>query len=96
MNVNPDNGVPSDDLTPFAIEYCKSIGSKATTVSEILSTKDEKVMKAIQDGLDRANEHAVSRAQKVCWFLSQCWQNVTYFCSVIESFVKLSGIGFDG
>lgn len=69
VNVNPDNGVPSDDLTPFAIEYCKSIGSKATTVSEILSTKDEKVMKAIQDGLDRANEHAVSRAQKVQKFL---------------------------
>ncbi|XP_068694662.1 long-chain-fatty-acid--CoA ligase ACSBG2-like isoform X2 [Montipora foliosa] len=69
VNVNPDTGVPSDDLTPLAIKYCQSIGSNAKTVSEVLSTKDENVMKAIQEGIDRANEHAVSRAQKVQKFI---------------------------
>ena len=63
--MNPDTGVPSDDLTPFAIEYCQSIGSNAKTVSEVLSTKDEKIMNVINEGIERANEHSVSRAQKV-------------------------------
>ena len=60
-----ETGEPSDKLTDVALKFCKSVGSEATTVSEILSTKDEKIMKAIQDGVDRANKKAVSRAQKV-------------------------------
>ncbi|KAL9986588.1 hypothetical protein ACROYT_G000756 [Oculina patagonica] len=63
--VDPETGEPSDKLTDVAIEFCKSVGSEATTVTEILSTKDEKIMKAIQDGVDRANNKSVSRAQKV-------------------------------
>ena len=63
--VDVETGEPSDNLTDVALKYCKSIGSEAKTVSEILSTKDEKVMKAIQEGIDRANAKATSRAQKV-------------------------------
>lgn len=63
--VDEETGEPSDNLTDVALKYCKSIGSEAKTVSEILSTKDEKVMKAIQEGIDRANAKATSRAQKV-------------------------------
>lgn len=63
--VDVETGEPSDKLTDVALQFCKSVGSEATTVSEILSTKDEKIMKAIQDGVDRANKKAVSRAQKV-------------------------------
>ena len=65
--VDPDTGEPSDNLTDIAIEFCKSVGSEAKTVTEILSTKDEKIMKAIQEGIDRANGKSVSRAQKVCY-----------------------------
>lgn len=63
--MNPDTAEPTDNLTSIAIEFCKSVGSNAKTVSEILSTKDEKIMKAIQEGIDRANSQSVSRAQKV-------------------------------
>lgn len=63
--VDPDTGEPSDNLTDIAIEFCKSVGSEAKTVSEILATKDEKIMKAIQEGIDRANGKSLSRAQKV-------------------------------
>ncbi|KAJ7326101.1 Long-chain-fatty-acid--CoA ligase acsbg2 [Desmophyllum pertusum] len=63
--VDLETGEPSDQLTDAAIDFCKSVGSEATTVSEILSTKDEKVMTAIQEGIDRANAKSVSRAQKV-------------------------------
>ncbi|XP_068722136.1 long-chain-fatty-acid--CoA ligase ACSBG2-like isoform X1 [Montipora capricornis] len=63
--INPTTAMPTDNLTGPAIKFCKSLGSNATTVSEILSTKDEKIMKAIQEGIDRANEFAVSRAQKI-------------------------------
>ena len=63
--VDVETAEPSDNLTDVALDYCKSIGSQAKTVSEILSTKDEKVMKAIQEGIDRANAKSTSRAQKV-------------------------------
>ncbi|XP_048584114.1 long-chain-fatty-acid--CoA ligase ACSBG2 isoform X2 [Nematostella vectensis] len=65
VEVEADTGAPTDRLTKAAIAFCKSVGSEATTVSEILKTKDENVMKAIQAGVDRANEEAISRAQKV-------------------------------
>lgn len=69
--VDVETGEPSDKLTDVALKFCKTVGSEATTVSETLSTKDEKIMKAIQDGVDRANKKAVSRAQKVHTALSE-------------------------
>ena len=41
------------------------VGCKCTTVSEILETKDPAFYAAIQQGLDKANTHALSNSQKV-------------------------------
>ncbi|XP_075031468.1 long-chain-fatty-acid--CoA ligase ACSBG2 isoform X2 [Calonectris borealis] len=60
-----ETGEPGDDLTPEAIEYCQKLGSKATKVSEIISSKDKAVYAAIQKGILAVNEGAVSNAQKV-------------------------------
>ncbi|XP_015764138.1 PREDICTED: long-chain-fatty-acid--CoA ligase ACSBG2-like [Acropora digitifera] len=63
--VNPNTAEPTDNLSGDAIDFCTSVGSNAKTVSEILSTKDENIMKAIQEGIDRANSQSISRAQRV-------------------------------
>ncbi|XP_068021077.1 long-chain-fatty-acid--CoA ligase ACSBG2 [Melanerpes formicivorus] len=63
--VDRETGEPGDDLTPEAIEYCQKLGSKATKVSEILSSKDKAIYGAIQKGIAAVNERAVSNAQKV-------------------------------
>ena len=62
--IEDDTGLPSDNLTPQAIDWCKSIGSNATKVSELL-TGDECVKTAIQNGIDQANEKSVSRAAQI-------------------------------
>lgn len=54
--------IPTDTLSPGAISWCTSVGSSATKVGDILSGPDVNVMNAIQDGIDRANKRAVSRA----------------------------------
>ncbi len=64
--MNLETGEPMDDLTELAKEWCKQHGAEINTVSEFLEKKDEKLMKAIQDGIDRYNSRAISRAQKVC------------------------------
>ncbi|CAM9775117.1 unnamed protein product [Bubo scandiacus] len=60
-----ETGEPLDDLAPEAVEYCQKLGSKATKVSEIISSKDKAVYAAIQKGIAAVNEGAVSNAQKV-------------------------------
>ncbi|XP_031948807.1 long-chain-fatty-acid--CoA ligase ACSBG2 isoform X2 [Corvus moneduloides] len=63
--VDAETGKPGDDLTPEALEFCQKLGSKATKVSEIISSKDKAVYAAIQKGISAVNERAVSNAQKV-------------------------------
>ncbi|KFP91910.1 Long-chain-fatty-acid--CoA ligase ACSBG2, partial [Apaloderma vittatum] len=63
--VDPETGEPGDNLTPEAVEYCQKLGSKATRVSEIISSKDKAIYEAIQKGVSAVNERAVSNAQKV-------------------------------
>ena len=60
-----DNDSPTNNLTPSAIEWCESLGRKVSTVDEILSGPDVKIMAAIQKGIDRANKKAVSNAARV-------------------------------
>jgi hypothetical protein len=43
----------------------KDIRSKCTTVTQVLETRDEAIYSDIQAGLDRANQRAISNAQKV-------------------------------
>ncbi|XP_052099586.1 long-chain-fatty-acid--CoA ligase ACSBG2-like isoform X2 [Mytilus californianus] len=65
VDINPDTAEPSNNLTTDCKDWCKSIGSEATTVEDIIDKKDAVVLKAIQDGIDRANAKSVSRAAKV-------------------------------
>ena len=65
MEVNPDTGEPSDVLTRDAIDWCRNLGSDAATVPDIIDKKDAAVLKAIQEGIDKANNKSVSRAAKV-------------------------------
>ena len=63
--VDPDTGEPQDELLPRAKQMIAELGSSCTTVSEIIGKKEEAVYRAIQEGIERANQHAVSRAQRV-------------------------------
>lgn len=65
VDINPDTAEPSNNLTTDCKDWCKSIGSEAQTVEDIIDKKDAVVLKAIQDGIDRANAKSVSRAAKV-------------------------------
>lgn len=63
--VDENTMMPLDKLTPNAIAWCQEIGSKATTLNEILEQKDKNVLENVQKGIDRANAKSVSRAQKI-------------------------------
>lgn len=63
--MDPDSGEATDDLDPNAIRMIAVLGSKCTKVSEVVEQKDELVFAAIQQALTKANEKAVSSAQKV-------------------------------
>ena len=45
--------------------FTRSIGSNANTVEDVLAGPDQRVMKAVQAGIDAANKQAVSNAQKI-------------------------------
>ena len=63
--VDLDTQEPTDELTPEAVQLISALGSTANKISEVLDNQDRAVFTAIQEGIDRANEKAVSRAQKV-------------------------------
>ena len=64
--VNLDTGEPTDELLTEAKQALAELGCNFTTVSEVRAAGDEKVHKAIMDGLKRYNEtQAISNAQKV-------------------------------
>lgn len=67
--VNPETGVPEDELTPEVIELCRKLGSTATRVSDLTGGKDRAVNAAIQEGINRVNEKATSNAQRIQKFL---------------------------
>ncbi len=57
--------MPQDDLLPQAKATLTALGATSGTVSEIVKTKDAVVYKTIEEGIERANKHAVSHAQRV-------------------------------
>uniref|UniRef100_A0A8C9YN78 Long-chain-fatty-acid--CoA ligase ACSBG2 n=1 Tax=Sander lucioperca TaxID=283035 RepID=A0A8C9YN78_SANLU len=63
--VNAESGDPEDELTPEAVELCRKLGSNATRVSEITGSRDRAIHAAIQEGINRVNEKAVSNAQRI-------------------------------
>lgn len=59
--LDADTSEPTDSLTESAVAFCQRVGSKATTVSEIVDTKDEAVYRAIEQGIQRVNSKAAAR-----------------------------------
>lgn len=43
------------------MEFCQRVGSRASTVSEIVEPRDEAVYQAIQEGIQRVNANAAAR-----------------------------------
>ena len=80
--MDQDSGEPSDQLSEHAQHLLKDIGSKSTTVTQVLETKDEVIYKDIQAGLDRANQRAISNAQKVGHWANSVW---TFIIIIIYS-----------
>lgn len=64
--VHKDTSLPIDKLSPVAIDWCRGIGcGNITKLSDIRDGKDATFLKAIQAGIDRANQSAISRAQVI-------------------------------
>lgn len=64
--INMDTGVPQDELSPEAKLWLKSVGANQyKTVSEIIENKPEDVYKAIEAGIKRVNDNAISLAQRI-------------------------------
>ncbi|XP_059952918.1 long-chain-fatty-acid--CoA ligase ACSBG1 [Mesoplodon densirostris] len=63
--LDPDTSDPTDNLTEQAVEFCQRVGSKATTVSEVVGKKDEAVYQAIEEGIQRVNMNAAARPYRI-------------------------------
>lgn len=63
MNLN--TGQPMDTVSPEALPVLADLNCKATTISEIIQSKDKAVYDAIEIAIKKANEAAISNAQKV-------------------------------
>lgn len=63
--LDPVTGTPSDHLAQEAVDWCRALGCNYIKISEILHDKPEPVYAAIQKGIDRANQQALSNAQKI-------------------------------
>ena len=63
--MDPNTGIPSDDLDPAAVKLISALGSTATKVSQVIETRDKAVYAAIQEGIDKANQEAISNPTKV-------------------------------
>jgi len=79
VTVDHDTQEPQDKLAPTAVAWFQSIGVSMSTVSDVLSSDDERITRSIQDGITRANEHAISRAQNI-----QKWRILPRDFSVIN------------
>lgn len=54
-----------DNLSKEAISFCQTLGSEATTVSDILKIRDPMVYTAIQYGIDIVNQQAISDSHRI-------------------------------
>lgn len=65
--IDLNTGRPLDNISAEALPILSGLGCDATKVSEIIDSKNKGVYDAIQQGLDKANQEAVSHAQKVVY-----------------------------
>lgn len=63
--LDPNNLLPTDDLTDDVKQWCRIVGYECSRVSDIVDNKPKKVYDSIQDAIRRANEKSISNAQKV-------------------------------
>ncbi|XP_058281100.1 long-chain-fatty-acid--CoA ligase ACSBG2 isoform X2 [Hylobates moloch] len=63
--INQMSGEPLDKLNFEAINFCRGLGSQASTVTEIVKQQDPLVYKAIQQGINAVNQEAMNNAQKI-------------------------------
>jgi len=68
VEVDLETMTPKDDFTQQTIDWCKSIGSNATKVSDVTDEKDEAVTKAITDAIKKVNAKSESRAKTIAKF----------------------------
>ena len=68
VEVDADTMEPKEELTSAAVDWCRdTAGVKVKTLKDVLSPgpDHEKIVKAIQEGIDRSNDQAVSNAQRI-------------------------------
>ncbi|XP_054178226.1 long-chain-fatty-acid--CoA ligase ACSBG2 isoform X3 [Homo sapiens] len=63
--MNQMSGEPLDKLNFEAINFCRGLGSQASTVTEIVKQQDPLVYKAIQQGINAVNQEAMNNAQRI-------------------------------
>ncbi|XP_034060842.1 long-chain-fatty-acid--CoA ligase ACSBG1 [Gymnodraco acuticeps] len=54
---------PMEELSGETVQFCRQLGSQATTVSDIIEGKDKEVYRTIQEAINRVNSTATSNAQ---------------------------------
>ncbi|KAG7201121.1 hypothetical protein KM043_003917 [Ampulex compressa] len=64
-DMNAETGQPLDSLSVDTLNWAMSIGSNSKTVTDVLSTHDPLIYKEIENAIKRANDRAISNAQKV-------------------------------
>ncbi|KAM9393197.1 long-chain-fatty-acid--CoA ligase ACSBG2-like isoform 1-T1 [Pholidichthys leucotaenia] len=60
-----ENGEPTDQLSPEALDFCRQHKVTATKVSEIIANKEPAIYNAIKEGIERVNAKSTSNAQKI-------------------------------
>ena len=70
VDADPETMEPKKELAPVTTDWCKAIGlDEVKTIDDLLldlnSKYYAKISKAIQQGIDRANEKATSNAQRI-------------------------------
>lgn len=65
---HPSGQEPLDEMAAETKEWCRQLGTKATTISEVAGNRDRLVNQAIQAALDRINETVDRPSQKLRHF----------------------------
>jgi len=63
--IDGESQIPSDELSRDAKDWCRSYGSNANCIADVIDGKDTLFLQHIQAGIERANQIAVSNCQKV-------------------------------
>ena len=94
--MDPETGEPTDTLAPLAKNMIESLGSRCTTVSSVIDSKDRAVFTAITEGLERANQQATSNAQKVSMLCvhMKVWPSMYMYIGVYRVSVFYNGTPF--